>query len=101
MNQYAYTGKGYSIYSSAQLEAHKQVVHYKMIKAGGKQRIETLDGYIIPLNIRSGCHYMTIYPYIDTEWDNMPHVILTADTDWDPAVIDHELGDRRDWFNAM
>ena len=30
---------------------------------------------------------MTIYPYTDTEWDNLPHVILTADTDWDPTVI--------------
>ena len=101
MHQYAYTGKGKSIHSCAQLEAHKQVVHDKSIKVGGKQRIETLDGYVIPLNIRSGLPYMTICPYTDTEWDNLPHVILTADTDWDPSVLDHELEDGEEWFDAM
>src|SRR5688500_1226286 len=53
MHQYAYTGKGKSIHSSAQLEAHKQAVHDKSTKVGGNQRIETLDSYVIPLNIRS------------------------------------------------
>ena len=60
MYQYAYAGKGKSIHSCAQLEAHKQTVHDKSKKMGGKQRIETLDGYIIPLNVRSGLPYMTI-----------------------------------------
>ena len=101
MHQYAYTGKGKSIHSCAQLEAHKQVVHDKSIKVGEKQHIETLDGYVIPLNIRSGLPYMTIRPYTDTEWDSLPHVILTADTDWDPSVIDHEMEDGEEWFDAM
>ena len=41
MHQYAYTGKGKSIHSCAQLEAHKQTVHDKSMKVGGKQCIET------------------------------------------------------------
>src|SRR5688572_18038031 len=101
MHQYAYTGKGKSIHSSAQLEAHKQAVHDKSTKVGGKQRIETLDGYVIPLNIRSGLPYMSIRPFTDKEWDNLPHVILTADVDWDPTVIDCELEDGEEWFDAM
>ena len=60
MHQYAYTGKGKSIHSCAQLEAHKQTVHEKSMKVGGKQRIETLDGYVIPFNIRCGLPYVTI-----------------------------------------
>ena len=44
---------------------------------------------------------MTICPYTDTEWDNLPHVILTADTDRDPAIIDHELEDGEEWFDTM
>ena len=36
LNQYAYTGKGKSIHSSAQLESHKQQVHDKSSKVGGK-----------------------------------------------------------------
>ena len=101
MHQYTYTGMGKSIHSCAQLEAHKQTVHDKPLKVGGKQRIETLDGYIIPLNIQSGLPYMSMRPYTDTEWDNLPHVILTDDTDWDPPVIDCELEDGKEWFDAM
>ena len=101
MHQYAYTGKGKSINSCAQLEAHKQKVHDKSTKVGGKQRIETLDGYIIPLNIRSGLPYMSIRPFTSKEWDDLPHVILTADVDWDPTIIDCELEDGEEWFDAM
>src|SRR5687767_5591732 len=54
MHQYAYVGKGKTIYSCTQLEAHKQTVHDKSKRVGGKQQIETLDGYIIPLNICQG-----------------------------------------------
>lgn len=35
MHQYAYTGKGKSIHSCAQLEAYKQTVHDKSTKVGG------------------------------------------------------------------
>ena len=62
-------------------------------KVGRKQCIEMLNGYVIPLNIQSGLLYMSIRPYTDTEWDSLPQVILTADIDWDPSVIDHELED--------
>ena len=44
---------------------------------------------------------MTICPYTDTEWYNLPHVILTANTDWDPTVIDHKLEDGEEWLEAM
>src|SRR5687768_11416230 len=101
MHQYAYVGKGKTIHSCGQLEAHKQAVHDKSIKVGGKQRIETLDGYIIPLNIRQGLPFMTIRPYTDAEWEQLPHAILTADTDWDPSILDCEQEDNEEWFNAM
>jgi hypothetical protein len=76
-------------------------VHDKLIKVGGKQCIETLDGYVIPLNICSGLPYVSIQPYTNTEWDELPHVILTADVDWDPTIIDCELEDGEEWFDAM
>ena len=40
-------------------------------------------------------------PYSDQEWDSLPHVILTADTDWDPSILDSEQEDNEEWFNAM
>jgi hypothetical protein len=54
MHQYAYTGKGKTIHSSGKLEWYKQEVDDNSIKVGGKQRIKTLDGYVIPLNVKSG-----------------------------------------------
>jgi hypothetical protein len=54
MHQYAYTAKGKPIHSSGQLEWYKQEVDDKSIKVGGKQRIKTLDGYAIPLDVKSG-----------------------------------------------
>ena len=101
MHQYAYTGKGKTIHSSAQMEAYKQVVHDKSLKVGGKQRIETLDGYIIPLNIRSGLPYMSMRPYTDKEWQDLPHVMLTGDDEWVPSILDSEIEDNEEWFNAM
>ena len=96
-----YTGKGKYIHSCAQMEAHKQTVHDKSTKVGGKQRIETLDGYIFPLNIRSGLPYMSIRPFTNKEWDDLPHVIMTEDVDWDPTIIDCEIEDGEEWFDTM
>ena len=43
---------------------------------------------------------MTIRLYTNTEWDSLPHIILPADTDWDLTVIDHEIEDGEEWFDA-
>ena len=101
MHQFAFTGKGKTIISSGQLEAFKQTVHDKSIKVGGKQRIETLDGYIIPLNFRQGLPYVTFRPYTDKEWETLPHVTLTADVDWDPTILDCETEYIEEWHNEM
>ena len=101
MHQFAYTGKGKTILSSGQLEAFNQTVHDKSAKVGGKQHIQTLDGYVIPLNIRQGLPYLSVRPYTDKEWEDLPHVTLTADVDWDPSILDNELEDKEEWFNAL
>ena len=101
MHQYAYTGKGKTIHSCGQMEAFNQIVHDKSTKVGGLQRIETLDGYIIPLNVRVGLPYMTMRPYTDKEWGELPHVLLTADTEWDPSILDNELDENEEWYNAL
>ena len=68
---------------------------------GGLQHIATQDGYFIPLNIKSGLPYMTMRPYTDNEWDNLPHLVLTSDTDWDPSVLDNTIDDDETWFDAL
>jgi hypothetical protein len=43
----------------------------------GKQRLETIDGYIIPLSIQSVLTYMDMSPPTPTELDTYPHVDYT------------------------
>ncbi len=101
MHQYAYTGLGTSIHSSAQLEWYKNDVNDRSIKVGGLQRITTLEGYVIPLNIIQGLPRMTIRPYTDKEWEELPHVILTSEIDWDPGQLDLTLEDDENWYDAI
>jgi hypothetical protein len=102
LHQYVYTGKGKTIHSCGQLEWYKNDVDDKSIKVpGGLQRIQTNDGYAIPINVKEGLPYVQIRPYTDKEWDTLPHVILTSDEDWDPTVLDHTLDDDDEWFDAV
>src|SRR5687767_4043023 len=45
--------------------------------------------------------WVSIRPYTNKEWDKLSHVILTADVDWDPSILDHELEDGEEWFDTM
>jgi hypothetical protein len=75
MHQYALLGKGSTIHSPCQLEAYHNDVNDKSVHVkGGLQRIQTLDGYIIPLCIKAGLARMNIRPYTDEEWNSYPHV---------------------------
>ena len=87
LHQYAIYGKGKTIHSSAQLEFHGNKVCDKSRKVDGKQRITTLDGYVIPLKIRNGLPYFNMVP--PTDHDIYPHIILTSDSDWDPTILDN------------
>jgi hypothetical protein len=90
MHQYAYSGQGKTIHSSGQLEHYQTKVDDRSIKVGGKQRLLTLDGYIIPLSIRSGLADLDMTSPTDAELESYPHAILTSDEDWDPSVLDSE-----------
>jgi hypothetical protein len=100
--QYAYLGSGKTIHSAAQLEHYQNDVNDRLVKVSdGLQRILTLDGYVIPLNIVAGLPYISMHPYTNDAWDLLPHVILTLDLDWDPTVLDHTLDDDEHWYDAM
>jgi len=90
LNQYAYHPQHKTIHSAAQIEAYKNEVNDKSLKVqGGLQRIKTVDGYIFPLNIKSGLPYLNLRPPDDDELETLPQVILTSDDDWDPQALDH------------
>jgi hypothetical protein len=101
MNQYALLNKGLSIHSPCQFECYKNDVNDKFfLVPGGLQRIQTLDGYIIPLSIQGGLTRLNIRPYTDHEFGTLPHVILTSKLEWDPSVLDHTFTDDEQWGEA-
>ena len=53
-HEYAHLGKGKSIHASGQMEWFNCQVDDRSKIVGGAQRIETSEGYVIPLSIESG-----------------------------------------------
>jgi hypothetical protein len=101
MHQYAHSGKGHSIHSSPQLEWNGVNIDDKSARVGGKQRLVTFDGFSIPINIRRGLPYINMCPHTDQEWEELPHVLLTEDANWDPTHMDHEQGDDPAWYEQQ
>jgi hypothetical protein len=65
-----------------------------------QERIQTLDGYIIPLSIQDGLTRLNIRPYTDHEFDTLPHNILNSELEWDPSVLDHIFKEDAQWREA-
>jgi hypothetical protein len=61
-HQYTHHGTGKTIILVSQLRHFGTIVNDTPRCFNGKQRLETLDGYIIPLSICSGLPYMDTYP---------------------------------------
>jgi hypothetical protein len=90
MHQYAYLGQGTTIHSAGQIEHHGHNICDKSKKVGGQQRLLTVDGITIPLAIRNGLPYMDMKPCTPEEFEQLPHIVLTSDAEWDPTVLDFE-----------
>jgi hypothetical protein len=103
MHQYAHSRKGHSIHSSPQLEWNGVNVDDKSARVSGKQRLVTFDGFSIPINVRCGLPYIDMHPHTDQEWEELPHVLLTEDANWDPThtCMDHEQGDDPAWYEQQ
>jgi hypothetical protein len=64
------------------------------------QEVQSSDGYIIPLSIKDSFTRLDIHPYIDQEFDTLPHVILTSKLVWDPSILDHIFKVDEQWGEA-
>jgi hypothetical protein len=40
-------------------------------------------------------------PHTDQEWEELPHVLLSENTNWDPMHMDHEQGDDPAWYKQQ
>ena len=84
------------------MEHFQNDVNDKSIKVpGGLQRIITLDGYAIPIDITQGLPYINLRPYTDEEWETLPTVVMTSDVKWDPSVMDCNISDEDEWYDAI
>ena len=91
-HEYAHLGKGRSIHAAGQMEWFNCQVDDRSKLVGGAQRIETSEGYVIPLSIESGLVYkLSIRIPTDQDLQNYPHVFFTSPDIWDASVLDHEI----------
>ena len=91
-HEYADLGKGRSIHAAGQMEWFNCKVDDRSKVVGGVQRIETSDGYVIPLSIESGLAYMhPIRIPTDNDLQLYPHVFFTSPDTWDASVLGHDI----------
>ena len=96
MSQYAQRPTGKSIHSKGQFEHFGCIVHDTPISKGGYQCVVTPEGYVIPLHVCDGLHYMDMRPPTPHELKTFPHVFLTDDSQWNPSILDNEFHDTND-----
>ena len=90
MHQYAHHGEGNTVHSVNQMLDFGVEVDPVPKRFGGKQRIRTSSGHVIPLNIRNGLAYMDMSRPTEKDMDDLEHVFLTSDVTWNPDLIDDE-----------
>ncbi len=56
---------------------------------------------MLPLDIKDGLPYLPLRPYTDKEYAELPMVVLTADGEWDPSVLDNTISSDENWFDAV
>jgi hypothetical protein len=101
MHQYAYTGKGSTIHSSGQLEWCGNDINNHSIKIdGGRQRLTTPDGYVIPIDVKRGLPYITMRPFTDEEFKELLHVLWRSEDDWDPTSLDSVISNDPNWYKV-
>ena len=94
-------GKDKSILACTPMESYGVDVNDRSVHTeGGMQRLTTLEGYIIPLNIKDGLTYLPCRPYTNQEWDQLPHVFLNSPDPWDPTMLDHDAVPDGEFFDA-
>jgi hypothetical protein len=101
MHQYAYTGKGGTIHSSSQLKWCGNDVNDHSIKIdGGRQRLTTPDGYVIPIDVRRGLPYIMMRPFTHEEFKELPHIRWMSEDNWDPTSLDSVISDDPNWYKS-
>jgi hypothetical protein len=92
-------GKGKSILSCLQMEAYGADINNRPRSLpGGKPRI-LIDGYQIPLYFKTGLAYPCCRKPTKDETGLLPHLIMTANVDWDPKLYDNDIESFKDFHD--
>ena len=73
--------KNKTIHSFPQIYHCAKKVDDRSIKVGGGQHMTNLDSYKVPTSIRNALPCLPLRPCADSEWEKLPHVIITSDKD--------------------
>ena len=92
MSQYAGRSEGKTIHSKAQLEDFGCIVRdTPRSHDDNNQIIITPEGFVIPMHIRDGLHYIDMSIPTDEEMEKYPNCFITHDSPWNPSVLDDEF----------
>jgi hypothetical protein len=90
-HQMALLGKGKRILSCLQMEAYGADINDRShLLPGGLQRI-LIDICRSPLEFKNVLPYLQCRKPTMEELSSLPHIIMTADKDWDPSVYDNDI----------
>ena len=100
--QYVHIENIKNIHSCGKLTIFQNEVNGKSIKILiGLQYITTKDGYYIPLNLIYRLLYMPLKPYTYQEFKDIPKIILTIDTKWEPSILDNTISNTKNWYEII
>ena len=91
ISQYAHKPDGQTIHSKVQIEHFGGIVYDCAQAAGGSQMVVTHEGYPIPLHVHNWLYYMDMQPASDSDLTTYPYLFITADSPWNPDIMDEEF----------
>ena len=91
MSQYAHKPDSKSIHSKSQVEHFSGIVNDSSHSTGGQQLVIMHEGYTIPLHVCIRLFYMDMVPASEHDMDLYPHGFFTADSPWNPDIVDEEF----------
>ena len=55
---------------------------------------DTPEGYTIPIHVHDALPHIDMRIPTDTDMEKYPHIFLTADSTWDPSVLDNNFDEQ-------
>jgi hypothetical protein len=73
------------------MESHPNKIDDRSMKLGGTSSINTIDGYVLPLDIINGLPHVKSRPFSEREWEEYPNLVMTSDVGWNPSILDNVI----------